>query len=253
MKDKLPIIANRLSTDVLISEDKKKFICFQQYEGRNNQLCTFFDVVNGQNQPLNLNINRVIRAQKLLKQYPSVVIMNADGQKIIIDCISKILAFNPDEEIKGIIQYEYDKDLNYNILSLFYDNIEPQTHILQIESEPISIFNFLVLYSVILERGAIISINDRIEKVLHLPILDPQFGYIGETIAETIYFSRLNQIRKAWPELGIVLIVKNSKIKIYSEILKYEYKNEIPFMLRCHKNHDTNDIMLTSTHICQKY
>jgi len=249
---------NQLISEALINEEKTEYISLQRYKSELDKVYTIFNVENGIIQPsLTLNINRVLRAQYILKLFPSIVIMNADGNRIIIDCISKIMSFGSEDKIQGVIQYEYDQDLKYNVLSIFYNHIEVNSpanqNVIQTDIDIYREFDTLRVFSLILERGGIISINDGIEKILHLPLLDTQFGYIGQLPDETIYFSRLNYIRKIWPELGLTLIVKNKFIKIYSEILKYEYKNENPGIIKCHRNHGSNDILLNMTHICQKF
>lgn len=246
------VIVPDVITEALISENKMNYISLQRQKLKLDKVYTMFDVVHGVVQPtLNLYINRVLRAQRVLTLFPEVVIMNANGSRIIIDCISKVISFGAEDHLCGVIQYEYDSELNYNILSIFHNCIG-QNNVIQCPNQADWEFKSLRVFSVILERGGIISINDGVEKILHIPLLDPQFGYIGETPDLNIYFARLNLIRRTWPELNIVLIVKNRTIKVYSDVLKYEYNNENPGIIKAHKNHGSDDVVLAMTHICQK-
>jgi hypothetical protein len=242
-------------TETLVSEDKTKYICLQKQIQRVNRVYTGFTVVNGIIQPeLTLDITRVIRANRILKMFPDVVLMNSNGIRVIIDCISKLISFGSEDNLCGVLQYTYDpKTMQYIITSIFHEvSIASNISIVETNLESELLFRTLKVFGIILERGGIITINDGIEKIIHIPLLDPKFGYIGECEDQTLFFSRLNLIRKIWPELQLVMIVKKSTIKIYSEILKYEYNSENPCIVKVHRNHGSGDMILSPTHVCQQ-
>ena len=237
----------------LIDASKENFIMIKREKNMKDVVFTTTKIEKGQVIPMTLDTSRVIRAQKIMKIFPLITNITGKGGSIGVDVISKIMSFTPNDDFEGIIQYQYDRQRNYYIMSIFDKIIQPQKDIFTYDgSESEYSFNILKVFSVVLNRGSMISINDGIEKVLHISLIEPTTGLIGQAPDYNTIILKLNIIKNIWPEIGIMIIIKNDNVYIHSNLLKEQYKVEDPCFLQIRRNLKSKDISISVTHMCHK-
>jgi hypothetical protein len=234
---------------ILISKDKRKYILLAEKNGVST-VVTNFEYANNEMKPsLTLDINRIIRTQKLLKSLPSVFIMHADGKHIHIDAVSKILEFSiPD--ISGLVQFKVENKevLQHQIMNIF-EGIDQKPQYVIIEDEELSEFqpNTLKVFPIMLQKTAMVCVVDAIEKILHCPIINPKTGFIGTTTNKD--YSRLITFQNVWPELDLEFTVKNRKLHVSSGLVVESVKDyDTPVYLRIHRNFGGSDLEIKVTH-----
>lgn len=232
----------------LISKDKLQFICLWERNGI-PKVISFFQAIAGEIQPcLSLDINRIIRTQKLLRGLPSVFIMHSDGRQIDIDAISKIVSFGV-QDIKGVIQYQIDnKETLDHTLQAVYEAIDEKYHyvVMPIDKTEFQL-ETLKVFPLMLQQGCIVCVADAVEKYLHCPLHDTKTGFIGITDQEDT--SRIDTFQNIWPELGLRFIIEDNKLHIYSDLLAEEFKDrEGEYFVRIHRNFGGSDVQVQLTH-----
>lgn len=238
------------NTQILISRNKRKFILLNEKNNIPN-ISTTFSIKDWMVQPcLNLDINRIIRTQKLLKSLPSVFIMHSDGRHIEVDAISKIATFNY-ENIEGIIQYEIkNKETLEHEIKIAFEEIKttPQYLIVENENKETEFQpNTLKVFPIAFQNGCMICIIDAIEKVLHCPLYNTKTGFIG--IANSSDYSKLAIFENIWPDLELQFNSKNKLIYIYSNIIKNEFDEiEGQYYVKIHRNFGGSDLEFHLTH-----
>ncbi len=236
------------NVQTLISKDKLNFICLWEHNGL-PKVITPFNAIQGQIQPsLILNINRIVRTQKLLRALPSVFIMHSDGRQIDIDAVSKIVSFG-EQDISGIIQYQIDnKDSLDHSLIAVYETIKQDYHyvVVPIEKEEFQL-DSLKVFPLMLQQGCIVCVADIVEKYFHCSLHDTKTGFIGSTIQSDV--KRIDTFQSIWPELGLRFIIKDKRLEIYSDLLAEEFNHiEGEYFLKIHRNFGGSDLQLQLTH-----
>lgn len=240
---------SRENMQILISKDKSKYILLAEKDGVSN-VVTNFEYENNEMKPsLTLDINRIIRTQKLLKALPSVFIMHADGRHIHIDAVSKILEFSVND-ICGLVQFKIENKevLQHQIMNIF-ESINKKPQYVIIEEEDLVEFqpNTLKVFPVMLKKSAMVCVVDAIEKILHCPVLNPKTGFIGTTTNKD--YSRLITFQNVWPELDIEFTVKNRKLHVSSGLIVESVKDyDVPVYLKIHRNFGGSDLEIKVTH-----
>jgi hypothetical protein len=237
------------NVQILISRNKQNFILLNEREGIPN-ISTTFSIKDHVAQPcLILDINRIIRTQKLLKSLPSVFIMHSDGRHIEIDAISKMVTFNY-ENIEGIIQCEIsNKETLEHEIKVVYEKIKTSPQYLVIEEEEETDFqpNTLKVFPITFQKGCMICIIDAVEKVLHCPLYDTKTGFIG--VANIGDYSKLATFENIWPDLKLQFNSRNKMIYIYSEVIKDEFVDiEGQYYMKIHRNFGGSDLEFHLTH-----
>lgn len=224
----------------LVSPEKDRFIIWAAVK-KIPYIVSFFDVnENGVQPSLSFDINRLFRAQKMLKRQPNLFVLKSDGKKLEIDAVHKLITIeNP---ASGIIQYHItdQKTLSFEIDNV-YRKIEEKSDITYIvvesSDQTIDIPENLQVLPLMCKNGFMISIADSVEKVLYLTINNSQ-GLIGFT--EQHELRRITNIQKMWPELDLIFSVKDEQCSITSELLKNHITENC--VLRLHRNFGSNDI-----------
>lgn len=230
----------------LVSRDKNSFISCATLN-RKIYVCAPFIVKDGENQPsMILDINRVRRCRVLLKTLPQIFRMTSDGKSIKLDVVHKLIDFKDDNK-EGIIQYHIKNatNLDYSVDAIFEKNEQEEVFLAVEENDETKyIPNTLKVFPSMLYEGSVVCIMDSVEKVLHMPLLEPGIGLFGVTNPNE--YKRIMVIQNTWPELNIEFTVKDDKMYIYSKILKDKFNTSGYMTL--HRNFGGTDISIKMTH-----
>ncbi len=234
---------------ILISKDKSKYILLSEKNGISTVVTNFEYINHEMKSSLTLDINRIIRTQKLLKSLPSVFIMHADGNHIHIDAVSKILEFSI-SDISGLVQFKVENKevLQHQIMNIF-ESIDQKPQYVIIEEEELTEFqpNTLKVFPIMLQKTAMVCVVDAVEKILHCPVINPKTGFIGTTTNKD--YSRLITFQNVWPELDLEFTVKHRKLHISSGLVIESIKDyDKPVYLRIHRNFGGSDLEIKVTH-----
>lgn len=231
----------------IISGDKNCFVSCA-FMKKSPHVMSFFNTVDGLPKPsIEVNINRLPRAQVFLKMLPSIFTMTSDGNKIAIDAVNKLIEFD-EANIKGIICYHITDpiQLGFKIDAIFKHEPKPEQIYMSVKAsdetkmEPTTLKVFPAMY----HDGGSMCIMDSIEKVLHTSLIDSKTGLLGHTDQEDI--KRIMIIQQVWPELEITFTVDNDQMSIYSKQIANKF-SESGFV-KIHKNFGGTDISMRRTH-----
>ena len=241
---------NKDNIQILISKDKQKYILLAEQSGIST-VVTNFEYNNGQMQPsLTLDINRIIRTQKLLKGLPSVFIMHADGKNIHIDAVSKILEFSV-PNMSGLVQFKVEnkETFQHEIITIFECIDEKPQYIIIEDDDDDTKFqpSTLKVFPIMLNKSAMVCVVDAVEKILHCPVINPKTGFIGTTSNKD--YSRLITFQNVWPELDLEFTIKDKKLHISSGLITETVKSyDYPISIKIHRNFGGSDLEIKVTH-----